>query len=198
MKTYIKLDQHGNPCSAFVVNESEEIQPPECFIVFEGPDSVSCSDIVNTWRFKGGALQDVGFPENPSYRWDVLSESWVDSMELSDYQEKKWAEIKLRRNTVESSTFVWNGHIVDADRGRISGAATGALIAKAANLPYEDVWTLADNSTIPVNGDDVFAMGLALMQHVSSCHARARALRGLIYSATTKEQVQAIAWETAV
>ncbi len=131
--------------------------------------------------------------DSASFNW--ASKQWEDPRTLQDLKDAKWETIKAARDFHETGTFQWNGHTIDADKERVNGAATGVLIAKGANIPYEDVWTLADNSTIPVTGDDILAMGVALVQHVSSCHARARVLRQMVNNATTKEQVEAITWE---
>jgi len=123
---------------------------------------------------------------------------WEDLRTLGELQDAKWEVIKLDRASHETGTFQWNGHTIDADMARLNGAATSVMIAQAAGYTYSNVWTLADNTMIPVTGQDIFAMGLALDAHVSACHARGRALRQLIYSCTTKEEVEAITWETAV
>lgn len=133
-----------------------------------------------------------------NHTWDDQALVWVDPRTLQEIKDAKWESIKLERETRETGTFQWNGHTIDADKARINGASTGALIANGAGVPYSDAWTLADNSTISVTGDDILAMGVALLQHVSACHARARDLRLLIEAATTKDQVDAITWETAV
>ena len=148
--------------------------------------------------FSEGSLHAMPIQPSPVYVFNWASKQWEDPRTLGELQDAKWEVIKLDRASHETGTFQWNGHTVDADKERINGAATGVLIAKAASVEYADVWTLADNSTIPVTGDDILAMGVALVQHVSACHARGRALRQLIYSCTTKEEVEAITWETAV
>lgn len=126
------------------------------------------------------------------FNWST--KQWEDQRTLQDHKDAKWEAMKAARDAAERSTFVWNGYTIDADMARINGAATGAIIAQAASQTYEDVWTLADNSTIPVNGQDILAMCLALAAHVSACHAHGRALRQQILDCTTKEQVDAIEW----
>lgn len=142
----------------------------------------------------------VPLPEKPSsiHEFNWITKQWEDPRTLQDLKDAKWEAIKLARAAHETGTFQWNGHTIDADMARLNGAATSVMIAQAAGYTYSDVWTLADNTTIPVTGQDIFAMGLALAAHVSACHAQGRALRQLIYSRTTKEEVDAITWETAV
>lgn len=138
----------------------------------------------------------VPLPTSPSnnhvFNW--VTKEWEDPRTLQDHKDAKWEAMKAARDAAERSTFVWNGYTIDADMARINGAATGAIIAQAASQTYEDVWTLADNSTIPVNGQDILAMCSALAAHVSACHTHGRALRQQILDCTTKEQVDAIEW----
>lgn len=84
---------------------------------------------------------------------------------------------------------------VDSDaeaRSNITGAATGALIAKVSNLPYSVTWTMLDNSTATLDADGMLAMGLAVLAHVNACHDRARQLRTAIESAATMAELLAI------
>lgn len=134
-------------------------------------------------------------PSLPS-RWDNAQMQWVSVLTLDNLKAEKWESIKLERETRETGTFQWNGHTIDADKARINGAALSVMIAQAAGYAHSDVWTLADNSKIPVTGQDILAMGLALAAHVSACRARARTLRELIEATTTTEQVVALTWET--
>lgn len=138
----------------------------------------------------------VPLPPSPSaaFQFNWVTKQWEDPRTLDDHKDIKWESIKAARDAAEKSTFVWNGHTIDADMARINGAATGVIIAQAAGQTYEDTWTLADNSTLPVSGADILEMALALVSHVSACHARGRALRQQILDCTTKEQVDAIEW----
>lgn len=141
-----------------------------------------------------GAVTPVPPRPSPVHTWDWPTKSWVTS--LADLQAAQWALIKADRALAEEGTFTWEGHVIQADKARIGGASTAALAAQTLNVPYVDVWTLADNTTIPVNAQDILSMGMALVQHVSSCYAKARALRVLIDNATTPEGVASITWDT--
>jgi hypothetical protein len=157
------------------------------------PDSVQLPGYV-----LGTSYIPIGGAPSDHHAFNWVTKQWEDPRTLADFQDIKWEAIKLARAANETGTFQWNGHTIDADMARLNGAATSVMIAQAAGYTYSDVWTLADNTTIPVTGQDIFAMGLALAAHVSACHSRGRALRQLIYSCTTKEEVEAITWETAV
>lgn len=142
------------------------------------------------------AGQFYPLPPQPSafhvFNW--ATKQWEDPRTLQDLKDERWKVIKAARVSTEVGTFVWQGHTVDADKERINGAATGVLIAKGLGQNYSDVWTLADNTTIPVTGDDILSMGVSLIQHVSACHAHARALRQQLEDATTPEAVAAVVW----
>lgn len=126
--------------------------------------------------------------------WDPQAKYWRDTRQLDDVKAARWEAIKRSRDSEETDVFTWRGLKVDADKERVNGAVTRALLAKIQGQPYADVWTLADNSTIPVTAEDVIDMGRTLGDHVAACHAKARALRELINNATTIEQVEAINW----
>lgn len=133
---------------------------------------------------------------SPDHKWDPALSEWV-APPLEEVRARQWEAIKEARDRAENSTFTWRGHVLDADKPRITGAATGALIAKGLGTSFEDTWTLADNSTITVTSDDLIEMGQALIAHVSACHAKARALRELINQASSIEEVEAIQWSNS-
>lgn len=135
-------------------------------------------------------------PPQPSqdHEWDPITKTWFNPVTLEMAKARQWDIVRAARDFAESSTFEWNGHVLDADRTRITGAATGAFVAQASGLPYADTWTLADNTTLPVTGADMVDIGLTLLRHVSDCHARGRQLRAAIDAATSIAEVEAIQW----
>jgi hypothetical protein len=188
--------------SMWISSTKDESASSHGFLEFEVDDHAAAWD----YYFNGEAvvpysksqLEKKSNQPSPFHIWSNQIMDWEETRVLSNFQDEKWEQIKLDRASHETGTFQWNGHTIDADMARLNGAATSVMIAQAAGYTYSDVWTLADNTTIPVTGQDIFAMGLALAAHVSACHARGRALRQLIYSCSTKEEVEAITWETAV
>lgn len=144
--------------------------------------------------FDGTSCVPIGDAPSPAHVFNWAGKQWEDPRTLQDLKDEKWEAIKLERAARESGTFQWAEHIVDADLSRISGAASRVLVAQALGQSYSDTWTLADNSTLPVTGADIFAMGAALGEHISACHAHGRLLRQQIENATSKEEVEAITW----
>lgn len=144
--------------------------------------------------FDGTTCTPIGESPSVNHEFNWVTKQWEDPRTLQDLKDEKWQAIKASRDAAEAGTFLWNGHTVDADKERINGAATGVLIAKGLGQVYSDVWTLADNSTIPVTGDDILSMGVSLVQHVSACHAHGRALRQQIEDAASTQEVDAVTW----
>lgn len=110
---------------------------------------------------------------------------------------KQWIIIKTVRDRVEFGGFVWDNSIFDSDsqsQSRIQGGVQLAQLAQQANQPFSITWTLQDNSTRVLNGQDMISVGMALAQHVQAVHQTGRSLREQINNATTVEQVESIQW----
>ena len=66
-------------------------------------------------------------------------------------------------------------------KGRIMGAAVAGV---------DQVWTLADNTTVELSASQLQQLYAALQAHIASVHERGRIARQLIFNAETKEQVR--------
>lgn len=133
-----------------------------------------------------GAWVDV--PESPSpnhiFNYDI--KQWIDPRPLDEIKAQKWAEIKSERDRLEFGGFEFDGGIYDSDQvsqGRIMGAAVAGV---------DQVWTLADNSTVELSASQLQQLYAALQAHIASVHERGRIARQLIFDAETKDQVKAI------
>lgn len=117
---------------------------------------------------------------------DRLNKCWKDNRTLTQIKDQKWNEIKLQRDQLEFDGFEFDGHVYDSDQisqGRIMGAAAAGV---------DQIWTLADNSTVELTASQLQQLYSALQAHVASVHERGRIARQLISEAETKEQVEAI------
>lgn len=117
---------------------------------------------------------------------DRLNKCWKDNRTLDQIKDQKWADIKAMRDQLEFGGFEYKGNIYDSDQvsqGRILGAA---------NLGIDQVWTLADNSTVYLNSDELVDLYAALQEHISNLHERSRIARGKIESAQTIQEVEAV------
>ena len=98
-----------------------------------------------------------------------------------------WERVKALRDAVIDGGAPTPIGVVDSDelsRSNISGAALGALIAQSASASFSMEWTAKDNSVHTLDAPGMIALGLAVLQHVSAAHDRARDLRAEIEAAS--------------
>ena len=118
--------------------------------------------------------------------FDYVAKQWVDQRSLDDIKTQKWDEIKSQRDRLEFGGFEFGGNIYDSDQvsqGRIMGAASAGV---------DQVWTLADNTTVELSASQLQQLYAALQSHIASVHERGRIARQLIFDAETKEQVELV------
>lgn len=173
------ISRSGEPL--FTIQASDEIvilnTPVDCLAVEDPPES--------NMYYRGGW---VAMPAQPSpyhiFNYDL--KAWIDPRTLDEIKAQKWAEIKAMRDQLEFGGFEFEGGAYDSDQvsqSRIMGAAVAGV---------DQVWTLADNSTIELTSVQLQQLYAALQTHIASVHERGRIARQLILDAETKEQVEAI------
>src|SRR5690606_4065037 len=128
----------------------------------------------------------VAMPTQPSpyYIFNYDLKDWIDPRTLDEIKAQKWAEIKFGRDSLEFGGFEFEGGIYDSDQvsqGRIMGAAVAGV---------DQVWTLADNTTVELSASQLQQLYAALQAHIASVHEKGRIARQLIFDAETKEQVE--------
>ncbi len=165
----------------FSIQASDEIvrlnTPEECSAVGDPPKS--------NMYYQDGWVEMPAQP-SPSFIFDYEIKQWVDPRSLDEIKAQKWAEIKSQRNQLEFGGFEFDGGIYDSDQvsqGRIMGAAAASI---------DQVWTLADNTTVELSASQLQQLYAALQAHIASVHERGRIARQLIFDAETKEQVEAV------
>ena len=125
-----------------------------------------------------------------------VADAAVDDIETA--RARKWADIKAERDRLECGGFDMPGigrFDSDADsRARIVGAVTAAKIAKDASQPFNVEWTLADNTAVMLDADQVISVGFAMLTHITSTHEKSRNLRSAIVAAEDAESLDAITW----
>ena len=125
-----------------------------------------------------------------------VADAAVDDIETA--RARKWAEIKGERDRLENGGFDVPGvgrFDSDADsRSRITGTAIAAKIAKDAGQPFSVEWTLADNTAVMLDADQVISVGFAMLTHITSTHEKGRNLRSAIVAAEDAESLDAITW----
>ena len=125
-----------------------------------------------------------------------VADAAVDDIETA--RARKWADIKAERDRLECGGFDMPGigrFDSDADsRARIVGAVTAAKIAKDTSQPFSVEWTLADNTAVMLDADQVISVGFAMLTHTTSTHEKGRNLRSAIVAAEDAESLDAITW----
>lgn len=130
----------------------------------------------------------VAMPAQPTphHTFDYSIKQWIDPRTLDEIKAQKWVEIKAMRDQLEFGGFEFEGGIYDSDQvsqGRIMGAAIAGV---------DQVWTLADNTTVELSASQLQQLYATLQAHIASAHERGRIARQLIFDAETKEQVEAV------
>lgn len=148
---------------------------------------IDVDDLPNLDQYWGGS-EWVDMPPQPSphHVFDYDLKDWADPRTLDEIKAQKWDEIKSVRDQLEFGGFEFEDGIYDSDQvsqGRIMGAAVADV---------DQVWTLADNTTIDLSATQLQQLYAALQAHISSVHERGRAAREAIMSAITKDDVDAV------
>lgn len=165
----------------FVIQASAENvrlnTPEDCVAVDDPPRSNMF--YANGW---------VDMPRQPSvhhvFNYDV--KQWVDTRTLYEVKTQKWEELKARRDALEFGGFEYKGNVYDSDQvsqGRIMGAAIAGV---------DQIWTLANNTTVTLTGDELKELYAALQMHVAALHERGRIARYNIDVAMTPQEIEAV------
>lgn len=173
------ISRSGEPL--FTIQASDEIvmlnTPVDCLAVEDPPE-------LNMYYQDGWVA--LSAKPSPHHIFDYSTKQWVDPRTLDEIKAQRWAEIKSERDQLEFGGFEFEGNIYDSDQvsqGRI-------MVAAVADV--DQVWTLADNTTVELSASQLQQLYAALQAHIASVHERGRIARQLIYEAETKEHVEAI------
>lgn len=146
------------------------------------------------------ALHDIGARPTVHHIIDYEAQAWRlpgGLTELRIAQDAKWVEISGERDRRERDVFPYLGQWLQCDVVsclRMSGAKEAAAAALAAGVEFNETWTCADNTQLPMTAHDVLGMLPALALWSSGLHATGRDLRAQIEACDTVEEVAAIAW----
>lgn len=138
------------------------------------------------WDFAGERFIKVDVPEDSNLIFDYVTKQWLDVRTIYEIKEQKWKELKTQRDKLEFGGFEYKGNIYDSDQvsqGRIMGAAIAGV---------DQVWTLANNTTVNLTGNELKELYAALQMHVAALHERGRLARFNIDVAMTLQDVEAI------
>lgn len=74
----------------------------------------------------------------------------------------------------------------------IKAAVAGATASKVLGVPFQRKWKLDDNTYANIGADEVIAVGMTLLDYVSSVYQRSWDLKDLLDAAETVEEVEAL------
>lgn len=132
-----------------------------------------------------------------SWAWDTVTKRWRSVATFAALQSQKWTVIKAERDVALNAPLLTVFGTFDSDlvsRANIAGAVALAQTLASASPPFAITYTLADNTSVTLDGPSMVNVGLALGAKVQAAFARARALRLQIESATTSTTLDAITW----
>ena len=161
-------------------------------IIWNSPIDI---DLVELTSFTLAAVEQwlISSVDSPFFEGEILVDQ---STSFETARSRTWTRIKQARSMAELGDFEFNGGLYQADKERIIGATTLAILAQSVSAPYSETWTLSDNSTVVLDAGQVIQLGIALGKHVSSVFAIGRELRSAITAAQTIEELDAIQWPT--
>lgn len=174
------VSRHGEFLYSIQGNqETVELNTPEgCRAVDDPPR--------HPMRHNGSSWEDLPPSPGSGFYFDYKANSWLDSRSILDVRAAKWNEIKMQREQLEFGGFEYKGNVYDSDQvsqGRIMGAAIAGV---------DQVWTLANNTTVDLTGDELKELYAALQTHVAALHERGRIARYNIDVALTPQAIEAV------
>ncbi|HBK92542.1 MAG TPA: hypothetical protein DDZ68_12820 [Parvularcula sp.] len=114
---------------------------------------------------------------------------------LDAIRAERRALVDARKAEIQSGGCMTPKGEVQTDPGSrdlIAGAVQMAMIAKSADAPYLQYWTMADDSDVAHDADEMIAMGLAVGEFVGAAHAHARSLKAAIEAAADAAAILAV------
>lgn len=107
----------------------------------------------------------------------------------------KRAAINMVRDQIENDTAPTPFGVAQCDinsRDKINGAVLMALLATQQGQPFSVSWTMADNSQVTFNAQQMIQFGMAVGQYVATIHAKGVAKKAAVDACTTVDEVNAI------
>ena len=159
------------------------LNTPRDGIFIDGIEYISNTDYFDSDTNK---FISIGEPPSKHHEFDYNAKQWIDPRSLDEIKAQKWEQIKSQRDQLEFGGFAFEGNTYDSDQvsqGRIMGAALAGV---------DQVWTLADNTTVELSASQLQQLYTTLQAHIASTHERGRIARLAINNALTKEDIEAV------
>ena len=185
MKVRVLLNTDGSIKSILTGAPSlVDLNTPDQAYFVDDPDHIV--DLTDYFDSDMHDFVSIGDAPADNHKFDYSLKQWLDTRTLDEIKTQKWDEIKVQRDRLEFGGFEFEGNVYDSDQvsqGRIIGATIAGV---------DQVWTLADNTTISLTASQLQQLYATLQAHIASVHERGRIARQLILEAETKEQVEAV------
>ena len=147
-------------------DDAVKLNTPEgCLAVEDPPES-------NMYYQDGWVTMPAQPTQHHIFNYDL--KDWIDPRTLDEIKTQKWNEIKAERDQLEFGGFEFEGNTYDSDQvsqGRIMGAVF---------VGTDQVWTLADNTTVELSASQLQQLYVTLQLHIASVHERGRIARAAI------------------
>lgn len=131
-----------------------------------------------------------------SPRYDVIDKSEGELVaHLERAKQDKLAEIASARYEAEIAGFEDNGAHVRTDR-QTQAMISGAVLKALRDESYVCRWKTADGF-VTLGAEDIIRVADGIREHVQGCFDREAVLADQVATATSLEDVRAIAWESS-
>jgi len=199
---YVLLDEEGVVARwPYAITDLRRDNPDTSFPV---EPSNECLAGFNVFPVTPAAQPEASLIERIDHADPVLTDGeWVqqwsvEPLPLADAKAVLWARAKAKRESITDApgamvTTPFGVVQSDATSQRnINGMVTMALIAQGMGAPFDEAFTLADNSVVKLKAPQMIGLGVAVGQHVASAYARGRVLRDAINDAQDHKDLAAI------
>jgi len=140
-------------------------------------------------------------PDRPNAvsTFDRISQQWVDQRILADVRITQWTAIKAARDAALQQALITPYGTFDCNAQAQANIINALLLLQnlaALGTPGSVNFTLADNTTIPLNVAQMVQVGLLLGAQTEAAYDKGVAKRAAINAASTVAAVEAITWES--
>lgn len=134
--------------------------------------------------------------------WSNQEMRWIDQRTLVDVQAAKNDQINSWRLTANRSSFSFSGKEVACDelsRSDIDGVTSSVTLTGSLPVGFPGAWKAIDNTYVPIPDVATWtALVGAMVAQGTANFVRAQALKAMVAAATTREEVEAITWDTPI
>lgn len=150
------------------------------------------------WDFQTSTWVEQPTQPSEHHVFNWVTKQWEDPRTVQDFKDAKWVSIKEAREAAINAPLITPYGTFDSDPKSRQNITDAILLLKSLEdlgSPGTIDFTLADDTARTLNTAEMVMVGLLLGQKIQAAHAQARALRGALDLATTKEEVEAITWQ---